>query len=274
MLIKTLVENTSTSVAYKQEHGLSLYIETASHKLLFDTGASGIFTGNAKKMSVDLQAVDIAVLSHGHYDHGGGLKAFINLNTGAKIYVHRRAFHKHYAKKPGGEIVYIGLDEKLLPDRRFVFVEEKMTIDEELTLFSAVRGCKLAPSGNEDLLVEEGGLLKRDKFAHEQNLLIRDKGSTLLLAGCAHRGIINIIEHLIHAGYNLPDYIVAGFHLFNRVSRQCEKPARIRKIGEYLKETGASYYTCHCTGAEPYKVLKEIMGDQIGYMATGSQLII
>ena len=77
MLIKTLVENTAISKDFGSEHGLSLYIETKKHKILFDVGASELFLKNAKKLDVSIADVDFLVISHGHYDHGGGLKSFI-----------------------------------------------------------------------------------------------------------------------------------------------------------------------------------------------------
>ncbi|NCA67648.1 MAG: MBL fold metallo-hydrolase, partial [Clostridia bacterium] len=79
MKITTLCENTSISPEFKCEHGLSFYVETKKHKLLFDTGESGIFAENAAKLGIDLSEVDIAVISHGHYDHGGGLPAFLGM---------------------------------------------------------------------------------------------------------------------------------------------------------------------------------------------------
>jgi len=80
MIIKTLVENTAVSKEYECEHGLSLYIETNKHKILFDLGKSDLFLKNAKRLNVDITEVDLVVISHGHYDHGGGLGAFLKTN--------------------------------------------------------------------------------------------------------------------------------------------------------------------------------------------------
>lgn len=77
MLIKVLIENTAISKDFGCEHGLSLYIETGDRKILFDVGASELFLENAKKLGVDVSDVDYLVISHGHYDHGGGLRAFL-----------------------------------------------------------------------------------------------------------------------------------------------------------------------------------------------------
>jgi len=274
MIIKTLVENTTASDELGAEHGLSLYIETKNHRLLFDLGASELFIENAKKMGVDLSAVDMVIISHGHYDHGGGLKAFWNVNLKAKIYMHHNAFDKHYANKPSGEKVYIGLNEGLVQNDRFIFVRDYMIIDDELELFSNVKGMRFNPSGNQDLLMESDTLLVQDDFAHEQNLIINEDGKTLLIAGCAHNGIVNILDHLYNLKNGFPSYVIGGFHLYNRSRNKFEEPSLVSQIGEYLNNTGAECYTCHCTGIEPYKNLKDIMEEKIQYLATGITITI
>lgn len=271
MIIKTLVENTTIADVFDSEHGLSLYIETKKHKLLFDLGASGLFAENAEKMGVDLSTVDVVVISHGHADHGGGLETFLKRNTKAKIYLHAKAFEKHYSNRSSG-MANIGLDGKLLPNERFVFTGNNFAIDEELELFSNVTGSRLNPSGNENLLMEKDAVLVPDDFAHEQNLIIKENGVTLLIAGCAHRGIVNIVEHYRTMKNSYPSDVIGGFHLYNRSKKKAEDPEVIRQIGEYLLTTGSNYHTCHCTGIESYNHLKEIMGEKIDYLATGSQL--
>jgi 7,8-dihydropterin-6-yl-methyl-4-(beta-D-ribofuranosyl)aminobenzene 5'-phosphate synthase len=273
MIIKTLVENTSISEEFTSEHGLCLYIETKKHKLMFDLGASALFVKNAKKMDVDLAAVDVVILSHGHYDHGGGLRAFLHENSKAKIYLNQKAFDKHYSFRSGGK-AYIGLDEELALNDRLIFVGDHLAIDEELLLFSNVKGNKLTSSGNKDLFMESGSSLVEDDFSHEQNLIIIEDGNTVLLAGCAHNGIVNIIDHLNTVKNCSPSHVIGGFHLYSRPRGKYEDTILINQIGEYLSNTGSKYYTCHCTGIEPYKILKDTMKEQITYLATGSQVII
>ncbi len=274
MIIKILVENTTTSDKFKAEHGLSIYIETKKHKLIFDLGASALFVENAEKMGIDLSGVDLVMISHGHYDHGGGLKAFLDVNSKAKIYLNHKAFHKHYGNKPSGENVYIGLDEELEQNDRLIFVADHLIIDDDLELFSNVKGKRFNPSGNQELLMEYRTMLVQDDFAHEQNLIIEEGGKTLLISGCAHNGIVNIMDyfHMLKNGF--PTYVIGGLHLYNRSRNKVEDPEVVRGIGEYLKSTGSKFYTCHCTGIEPYKNLKEIIGEKIKYLATGSQLNI
>ncbi len=274
MLVRVLSENTSSSGKLDSEHGLSLYIETGTHKILFDTGASGLFAENAEKLGADLRVIDFAVLSHGHYDHGGGLKAFLGINGKAKVFVHQKAFEGHYANRPGGTKEYIGLDEALLPNGRFVFCCDSLVIYEGLELLSGVRAERLVPSGNSDLLLKVGGTYVRDDFAHEQSLIISENGKTLLIAGCAHNGIVNILEKFKAEKGAYPDYVIGGFHLYDRGSGQNEAPETVDEIGKYLLGTGSQYYTCHCTGIESYKRLKAIMEDNISYISTGDMFTI
>lgn len=95
MIVRTLVEDTKTATGLGSEHGLSLHIETNGYKILFDVGASDLFLRNANEMNVSVSDVDYLVISHGHYDHGGGLRAFLKTNTKAKVFIHQLAFEKY-----------------------------------------------------------------------------------------------------------------------------------------------------------------------------------
>ena len=274
MLVKALAENTSVSDNIKSEHGLSLYVEAGRHRLLFDTGAGSLFAENAATLGIDLASIDTVVLSHGHSDHGGGLKTFIALNQTATIYARENAFEPYYANKPTGERAFIGLDRLLLAEQRFVLTGARYAIDEELMLFSNVRGERFNPTGNIDLLKKWGAGFQRDDFSHEQNLVIRENGRIVLLAGCAHSGIVNILEQLKSELGLTPDAVIGGFHLFNPNNKKSEDPAVVDGVGRYLLETGAKYYTCHCTGLESYARLKAVMGGSIDYLSGGGEISI
>jgi 7,8-dihydropterin-6-yl-methyl-4-(beta-D-ribofuranosyl)aminobenzene 5'-phosphate synthase len=112
-----------------------------------------------------------------------------------------------------------------------------------------------------------------DTFKHEQNLVIKEDGKILLVTGCAHNGIINILEHFQKIMGQVPNYVIGGFHLSSRSDGDVDSKM-IDDIGRYLMSTKARFYTCHCTGIEPYKRLKAIMGDNINYLSTGEQIKI
>jgi len=170
MKLVTLMENTARCSELFAEHGLSLYIETETHKILFDAGQSSAFADNAGKLGVDLKKVDFAVLSHGHYDHSGGLGKFLEINKTAPVYVSRYAFEPHYSANG-----YIGVDSALKNSEQIRYVAEEISLAEGITL------CQLekAPMDTAGLLVEEDGERKPDDFRHEQYLLMEEGGKLI-----------------------------------------------------------------------------------------------
>jgi 7,8-dihydropterin-6-yl-methyl-4-(beta-D-ribofuranosyl)aminobenzene 5'-phosphate synthase len=270
MVIKALVENTSLSEKYKCEHGLSLFIETVGHKVLFDMGSSDLFYENARNMGVDIKDADIAVLSHGHFDHGGGLRTFLTLNQKAQVHIRLGAFDEHIAVKPDGETQNIGLDEGLKDSDRISFTRGYLQIDDGIELFSDVRRTKFLSLANKVLKTKVGEQFIEDDFVHEQNLILSENGKSVLFAGCAHSGIVNILERYGEIKGRMPDVVIGGFHLFNPLNGLTEEDELLNKIGEYLKDTGSIYYTCHCTGLKAYETLKSIIGDKMRYLSAGS----
>ncbi len=273
MIINVLVENTSISEELGSEHGFSLFIETGKRKVLFDVGASGLFLDNAKKLGLDISEVDYLVISHGHDDHGGGLEIFLEENKKAEVFIHRQAFERHYVHRLDGKLDFIGLNDNLKSNKQLIATSDRFIISKGIEVFSNVTLRKEQPVSNKGLIIEHNGKRTQDTFAHEQNLVIEEDGKMLLVTGCAHNGIINILEHFHDLYRCMPDYVIGGFHLSSR-SAGNESDERIDKIGTYLNATKAKYYTCHCTGIEPYKRLKSIMGKNIDYIKTGKKLMV
>ena len=171
MKIINLIEDTKGVEGCHYEHGLSFYIETKKHKLLLDTGATAAFIDNAKVLGIDLTKVDTVIISHGHYDHTGGLLAFADINSNAKIYIQKSARGDFYNCR-NQEEKYIGMDKKISELSQVVFLEGDLVIDEELTIFTGVTGRKLWPKGNEILKKKCGNEFVQDDFCHEQYLVV------------------------------------------------------------------------------------------------------
>jgi len=271
--IKVLVENTSISKDFVSEHGLSLYIEAKGKKILFDLGASDLFLKNAEKLNINISDIDYLIISHAHYDHGGGLEAFLNINVKAKVYLNHLAFERYYALRSDNSLEYVGLDQNLKDNSQIVFTSDQFFIDKGIQVFSNIVQKEAGPKTNKGLLMEKKGKMLEDSFSHEQNLILEEGGKTLLVTGCAHNGIINILDHFHTLRESGPDYVIGGFHLSSS-SGGNESSENIEKIAKYLLNTKAKYYTCHCTGIEPYNQLKGIMGDNIEYLSAGSELTI
>lgn len=270
MRIVTLLENTAAVPGMEIRHGLSLYVETKKHKLLFDMGPDDAFLRNAKALGVDIGAVDVATISHGHSDHGGGLATFLAHNDHAKVYIRRDAFAKYHAKRGDSALMeYIGLDSALSGHERIVLTEEQLRIDEELLLYSGVSGDLYRPTANASLLMEQEGQCVPDVFSHEQNLIITSEGHAVLFGGCSHCGILNILEGA-DAHVDRIDAVIAGFHLHNPMTGDWEADDVLSAIANRLAMRHTKYYTCHCTGDAPYAYLKARLGEQIERIGTGS----
>ena len=276
MRIVTLVENTCRE-GLGCAHGLSVYAETHKHKILFDAGPDGkLLLENAEKLGVKLDDVDIAVLSHGHYDHAGGLRSFLEVNKKAKLYIHTLAATRgHYATEHVGWRT-IGLDESIIEDfsDRIILTDGCFEIDEELILFSDIKTAEFISGSNSSLFEERAGEYIPDPFHHEQNLLIRENGKLHLLAGCAHRGIINILRRAEEIAGKAPDTVFAGFHLTNPGLKLDLPEPFVRSVGAELKKFPSLYYTGHCTGANPYAVLKDVLGEKINYLSGGLDVTV
>ena len=251
--ITALAENTSCRPDIGCEHGLSLFIETNTHRVLFDTGQSALFAENAEKLGVDLTKADFAVLSHGHYDHGGGLARFLELNPTAPVYLNRHAFEPHY----NGTEKYIGLDPALQKSNRLIITDEEYRIADGLTLFACNGREKTSDFGSGNLNVLENGKLIAEDFRHEHYLLIEENGRRVLISGCSHKGILNIVE------WFRPDYLIGGFHM---MKLDCGE--RLREYAEQLNNYDTEYYTCHCTGEAQYAFLSGIIR-RLHYLSAG-----
>ena len=257
MKITVLAENTS-ACGLPCEHGLSLYIETGTHHILFDSGQSGLFAENAKALNVDLSGVDIAVLSHGHYDHGGGLGKFLELNDHAMIYMSKYAFGQYF----NGSEKYIGLDTELKKSDRIVYTEGITKIADGLTLDSGENMETVLELGSFGLNMLVDGELLPDNFRHENYLIIEENGKRILISGCSHRGINNIEAHF------KPDVLIGGFHL-----SKLSPGGMLEEIAEMLDSFDTAYYSCHCTGVEQYNFMKTRMR-RLEYLSTGSTVTI
>ncbi len=263
MKINSLVENTST-VGMPVEHGLSLYIQLDNGRnILFDMGQRRLFAENAERLGLDIADIDTAIVSHGHYDHGGGLRAFLEINDKAKVYIHNDAFQPHYSLKEDG-LKYIGIDKDLQDNPRLIACGSMTRLDDNMTLFADVNGKCCCPQGNR--LLFGPSETQNDSFSHEQNLIIDENDNTILFAGCAHKGIINIMRKAEEVIGKTPTHVFAGMHL---AKGNDDKTFISTLAHELMNYDNCSFYTMHCTGTEQYKQLRDIMGNQIEYLSCG-----
>ena len=269
MKIKVLMENIAADEKFFCGHGLSVYIETAEHRILMDAGPDRRFAFNAAKMGVDLTQIDTVVLSHGHYDHTGGLIQFLDLNDSAVIYAASGYERPHYNM----DGAYIGVDPAIINNPRITVIDGDLRIDDELLITGFGGRTPAEPFNTCGMTEGETDISGKvstypECFEHEQYLLVNEGGKKVLFTGCAHKGIVNITEW---AKELEPDAIFGGFHLMGVKEEEYDILDRI--AGELLA-SGIDYYTGHCTGQAQYEYMKKLMGERLRYAASGSEFVI
>ncbi len=276
MEIVNLVENTEGAPGCLYEHGLSFYIETSKHKALLDLGQTDLFAQNAKTLGIDLEAVDTVILSHGHYDHAGGILPFTRINDRAPIYMQKTAGGAYFADdgkvSEGHHYRYIGIDEEILGLQQLRLIEGDHVIDEQLELFTIQHRTHPLPFPNKRLLMQTETGYTADTFAHEQFLVVKDGGQRVLLSGCAHNGILSILDAYREKYDSLPDVVISGFHLMVKREYREKELEEIREIAKALSTYPIRYYTCHCTGEAAFDEMKQIMGEQLQYVHSGMKI--
>jgi len=278
MKVTALVENTRLESRQDliPEWGLSLHIQHDGRQILFDTGATQTYGHNAERLGVDLQEVDMLVISHHHYDHGGGLAHFLETNTRAKVYLRRNEAGDPYFRAFFGIINrYVGLDKDLLRKHadRFEFVDKFAEIWPDVFFLTDIGNKYPLPKGNQHLFVEEGGIRRLDHFEHELVMVVRDQAGLVVLTGCSHRGILNMVDAVSSQFQGVPiKAVFGGFHLVGlpKLNTMAGSRREVEGIGEeMLKYPIEKVYTGHCTGPKAYRVLKNVMGDELEYLPTG-----
>ncbi len=265
MRVTVLAENTTSNPHLIAEHGLSLYIESGGVKLLFDTGQSDVaLVHNAMVLGVDLSAVDFAVLSHGHYDHGGGLQAFLQENRHAVVYLQGRAFGEYYNASDR----YIGLEPALRLAEHMYTVGDVHELNEHMILCACNEEPLLGPIEPMGLAKKVNGVMEPDDFLHEHYLIIREGGKKYLISGCSHKGVYNLVLRF------QPDVFIGGMHLSAFNPDDGVDAGHLDSIAARLLQTKTRFYTCHCTGVQQYAYLRDIMHDRIHYIAVGDTLQI
>lgn len=266
MRIITLMEDTCGNPNCESEHGLSIFVETKKHKLFVDTGAGEKTWWNAKTLGVDLTKIDTVVLSHGHYDHSGGIMGFHKVNSNAPIYMQRKAVNKYYHDER-----YIGIDPAIQTLPSVQLLNGDFVIDDELSLFANINGRRFWPQANLVLSEQIGETKVQDCFEHEQCLVIQEE-KTVLISGCAHNGILNILDRYEEIYHGMPDVVISGFHMMKKIDYTKEEIVQIQQTAKELVQYDTVFYTGHCTGQKAIDLMKPIMGEQLIQIHSGMEI--
>ena len=258
-----LVDNRTNNPSLETEHGLSILLETEKHSILLDTGASDVFIRNAERLGKDLSTVDYVFVSHGHSDHAGGLKHFMQINKKAKVIVSPDAISGRFFSKRGN-LHSITTEWPEICDDRLILIDQTREIAKGLHIIAHIPQIHPMPKGNQNLYVQDSdGNYIHDDFCHELALYV----DGMLFTGCAHSGLENIL-----AACPYPvNFVVGGFHLLDGQ----ESEEELQELAERLKEQypTTQFYTSHCTGDSVFEVMKGVMGEQLQSFRCGTIII-
>ena len=250
--------------AYKTQHaewGFSVFIDFNGTQLLFDTGQSGdCVLKNAKFLNVPLENIEAIILSHGHYDHTGGLNKILKAIGNKKIFAHKEVFTKRFSLEKGKKInsnPFLKYKKLFLSNNYpFVFCNDLIKIKKDLYLIGNVPLTNSVEKISDHFIMSIDNNITPDTFSDELHLVLDLPQGLFILTGCAHRGLINIATHIKNTFNKNIFGIMGGTHLYEASQDQ------INHVANFIKrENIQSFSPSHCTGIEKIFTLKNIFPD-------------
>lgn len=272
--VRLLSENYVKNPVCKGEYGLSIWIERGEKRILFDTGASGLFSENARALGVDPSLADACVISHGHFDHTGGMVRFLQSNSAAPLYIHKNAFGPSYGTTKGKidewDCGVLWKKEELASWwERIVRTDGPVWLDKDTVISGTVPDVPEFRPAETFYRPDGAGGLIPDDMSHEQFLALREpEKGVVLFSGCSHKGVVAAVRCAKTLFPGEPIYaVVAGMHLAG-----ADRASRERVIEGLAAEEPRLVVPIHCTGLEAVCMLKARFGDRCVLTGAGGRL--
>jgi 7,8-dihydropterin-6-yl-methyl-4-(beta-D-ribofuranosyl)aminobenzene 5'-phosphate synthase len=269
-----LADNTAAGTGVLAEHGLSILVESGQHRVLFDTGQGLVLRANAAALGVSLAPLDALVLSHGHYDHTGGVEYALEAGAPRAVYVHPAGFAHKYARRETLPLRAIGIPEGA--ERALWAVEERICwVHRPVEVVPGVWATGEIPRIHQEETDDGGPVFFLDELGRDSDPLLDDQALVLetpaglvVVAGCAHAGIVNTLDHV--AGFTGGERIhgvIGGLHL----GRASER--RLNATAEAFARRGVAFLAPgHCTGSRALAFLRTRFPGLVHDLGAGTQL--
>jgi 7,8-dihydropterin-6-yl-methyl-4-(beta-D-ribofuranosyl)aminobenzene 5'-phosphate synthase len=269
--IVTLSENSAGQPDVLAEWGLSVLVESGERNILLDAGASTSVVHNADVLGIDLSKIDCIVLSHGHFDHTGGLRSLLTkMKRQVEVVAHPDVLTPKYNRREGKPDRFIGLPYQLQEleslGARFSFQRGPVRLSRNVLTTGEVPLLTDFEQIESSLFVRSGEGWQQDGLADDQALVIETPPGLVVVLGCAHRGMINTLKQACRAsGIDKIDLVLGGCHLKDASDEQIwQTISSLNEMG--VKRLGVS----HCTGMHATLLLAQTYGDDFIFNYTGN----
>jgi 7,8-dihydropterin-6-yl-methyl-4-(beta-D-ribofuranosyl)aminobenzene 5'-phosphate synthase len=268
--ITVLVDNSAGQKGLVSGHGLSLFVQVEGRRLVFDSGFDGSVVRNAAKLGVELEASEAVVVSHGHYDHTGGLVEVLDKVAGS-VYLHPQAVGGKYSGKGGG-CKYIGMGPKVkdrLLEREVVWTQKAREVLPGVIVTGEVERVNAFEDTGGSFYIDSKCSIV-DGLVDDQSLVIDTKDGLIVVTGCAHSGIVNILDHIsgLMDGKRVLA-VIGGLHLVNASDDRIA-----RTIAAFERYDVRLVVPMHCTGERAVKIFEEELADKCLIVGTGARVDI
>ena len=270
--ITCLLENRSDDPRLKTEHGLSLWVTVGGRGVLFDTGQSAAFAENAKLLGVDISRAEAIVLSHGHYDHTGGLAEARSLAASARVFAHPSAVGGHFKRSSGRPSRYIGMPgharEGLEAASEGMVLSAGPTEVVPGVMMTGEVPRRYVFEERENAFFADSECLRADSVPDDQALFFDCGDGVVVVTGCAHAGVVNTVAYVAELAKGKRIYsVVGGMHLRDASAE------RLARTTSCLKDFGVErVWAGHCTGAGAEALLAKTFGDGFTPLKTGATM--